>query len=163
MPLMPDALAGAARLLLAEASPATVRQVLRLLLDDVPARSNKMLDGNAKARPSAAAVFRNSEQLPRRKRKAARPADPAWEALRQQVRTAMLDRSLDFAGLGAALSRTAATTECMVSSRRAPGSATQAALRAWLTEAPAVASPAAPFRGGRAKPRANGTATTADT
>jgi hypothetical protein len=118
-----------------------------------------MLDGNAKARPSAAAVFRNSEQLPRRKRKAARPIDPAWERLRQQVRTAMLDRSLDFAGLGAALGRTAATTECMVSSRRAPGSATQAALRAWLDEAPVVARSPAPFRGGRA-PRANGAATT---
>jgi hypothetical protein len=95
---------------------------------------------------------------PRRKRKAARPADAGWEALRRDVRARMKASGTTYAALSAACGRSAATLQLVLTRTKPASAATQEALRGWLAGAPAVAPPAAAFRG-RARP-ANGSAVT---
>jgi hypothetical protein len=153
-----DALA-VARALINAAPPEALRAALLALLDAAPARP----PGTARARtvPTHA-----RPTPPRRKRKAARQTDAAWERLRAAVRTAMADRGMDWAQLGAAIERSSSHTKSALYRRDAPGSGLRAKLQTWLdangtAAAPAVASSPASFRGGRPKRPANGAATPA--
>jgi hypothetical protein len=125
---MSDAIAAAARLVIAGASPETVRRVLRMLLDDVaPASASRSSPSDA--RPAA--------------------ADPVWNALRQQVREAMTKRGAIYEGLAVAISCSSATARISVGRRQPATQRIQAALREWLEAAPEVAASALPFRGER--------------
>jgi lambda repressor-like predicted transcriptional regulator len=143
----------AARLLIAEASPETVRVVLRLLLDNVaPA-------------PAPRPVRPLSTAPPRLGRKhAARHAptsatDPDWETLRQQVRAAMTGQGVDFADLAIATGCSASTMRVSLSRRQPASKRLIAALRAWLAangeRTPEVATPL-PFRSRGSERRGNG-------
>ena len=136
------ALHEAAALLIAEASPATVRQVLRLLLDDPPQP--------AKVRPSG-------------NRRVA--LDAEWRETVGQVKAAIAARGLTRAAVAKKVGLQPGTVTRALRLVSA-SAATRRRFRAWLAEpvVPAVTAPAPPFRrrGHAAKPATNGaTPTTA--
>jgi hypothetical protein len=141
---MPDAartaLHDAARLLIAEASPETVRAVLRMLLDDVA----PVLDVSAQ---TAQAAPRNGRHpaAPR----LAKPADREWQTLKARLRAVMTERGADHAAIGEAIGHAANTVRLAINRTTPPSAGMRAKLTAWL-EAPEVAAPALPFRAGRA-------------
>jgi hypothetical protein len=105
---MSDAIADAARLLIAEASPETVRAVLRMLLDDVaPASASRSSPSDA--RPAA--------------------ADPVWDALRRQVREAMAKRGATYEEPAVAIGCSPATARISVGRRQPASQRIQAALK----------------------------------
>jgi hypothetical protein len=158
---MPEsALHAAAAELLAIAAPKTVRAVLRLLLDEpAPAQI-------------APAVHPRTVRVPQptaRKRVARRAAansaaDPEWEALRQQVRAAMRERGTTCEQLTNATGVSTVTARVSTGRRRPATQRLQGALRSWLedtpSQAPEVAAPAAPFRGGGQRRNGSSTAAT---
>jgi hypothetical protein len=145
---MSDALADAARLLIAEASPETVRAVLRLLLDDAaPAPA-----ADTRAQAAQPAQRNGPAAAPRR----VKPADPEWLALKARIRAVMTERGADHAALGAAIGHAANTVRLAINRTSPPSEGMRAKLAAWL-EASEVATAALPFRAVRA---ANGAAAT---
>ena len=144
---MPDALTDAARLLIAEASPATVRAVLKLLIDDLAPAPPTPVRAVQAPTPSPA--------RPARKRAVrhvppANGVDAAWEQLRREAREVMRTRGVSYAVLGAALGLSATSAKINLSRRRQPSARVLAALQAWLgqsaPELAEVAERAAPFR-----------------
>jgi hypothetical protein len=126
---MSDAIADAARLPIAEASPKTVRTVLRMLLDDVAPASASLVPPSA-TRPTA--------------------ANPVWDALRQQVREAMTKRGVTYEQIAGVIGCSPATARISVGRRQPASQRIQAVLRAWLEAAPEeVAAAGLPFRSRR--------------
>jgi hypothetical protein len=152
---MPEsALHDAARLLIAEASPETVRIVLRLLLDNVaPAPTPKPV------RPLLPASARPGRKHAARRGARATGVDADWEALRQQVRAAMTGQSLDYADLAAAVGCSANTMRVSLHRRQPASRRLIAGFRAWLAanseQAPEV-TPSLPFRSRGGERRGNG-------
>jgi hypothetical protein len=133
---MSDALADAARLLLAEASPTTVRAVLRMLVDDVlPAAARPPL---AVARPAVPRARQAPRACPRgvnpspRPKPASQTPDAEWEALRSQVRDAMREQGIDFPTLGTALGVAPSSARVAIYRKQAPSRPLAAKLQAWL-------------------------------
>jgi hypothetical protein len=136
----------AARLLIAEASPETVRIVLRLLLDNVaPA---------AAPRPARPPPLSPASARPGRKHAARRAPtnamDPDWEELRQQVRGAMTEQGATYADLAAAVDCSAGTVRVSLYRHQPASQRLINGFRAWLAanteQASGVATPAIPFR-----------------
>jgi hypothetical protein len=82
--------------------------------------------------------------------------DPAWEALRQQVKAAMAERSASYAGVAQAIGRSEIGVRISLSTRKPPKPIVRTRLQQWLDQAPAVATPAAPFPGSNTGHRGNG-------
>jgi hypothetical protein len=131
-----SALHDAARLLIAEASPTTVRAVLRMLLDDVATPPAAVT-----ARPTTA---RSNASLPGQ----ALPTDPEWLALKARLRAAMAEREADYAAIGAAIGQATNTVRLAISRSVPPSEALRAKLAGWL-EASEVAAAPLPSCGGR--------------
>jgi hypothetical protein len=150
-----EALTAAAVALLQQASPESVRRVLRALLDEefsilpaevrapAPCSTAKLngVDG-----PSAGAMHAvPGAKRAKRRRQAKRPAkqsasaDPAWEQLRSELRTEMAERRLDYGAIATAIGMTEATTRLGICRSHPPSPAMMEKLRAWLA-ASAVAS-----------------------
>jgi hypothetical protein len=160
---MSDALADAARLLIAEAAPETVRRVLRMLLDDVaPAATPPVRPPPPPRPPTPPPAAQSAAPRTKRAAPATRPPDAAWEALRTQIRAAMREQTIDFADLGAALGVAPANARVAIYRKQPPSRPLAAKLKAWLEanteQAPEVAAPSATFRG-----RGNGSAAAAGT
>ena len=153
---MPEsALHDAAHLLIAEASPETVRIVLRLLLDNVTPAA---VPGSVRPPPSLTPPRPGRQKAARRA--PANGMDSQWESLRQQVRAGMTGQSLDYADLAAAVGCSASTMRVTLGRRQPASRRLIAALRAWLAangeRAPGVAVPAIPFRSRGGERRGNG-------
>jgi hypothetical protein len=139
----------AAAALLQEAPEPIVLTVIRLLLD-------------ARAPPAPARTVAASSpptprpSLPGRQPAPAGPQDPAWEALRGQVKAAMAERGADYAGLAAAIGRSEIAVRITINTRKPPKPIVRTRLQAWLDQAPAVASPAVPFPESGTGHRGNG-------
>lgn len=134
-----DALREAAAILLEAASPAIVRSVLRMLLDDTP--------------PEAAPVQASRATPPARphptKPKQTQPkqADIAWDARRREIRAAMLEREIGYAELAKQFRVPVKTLHTALGRRQPPALALRQRLEAWLaTSAPAVAAEPPTFR-----------------
>jgi hypothetical protein len=144
----------AARLLIAEASPETVRIVLRLLLDNVAPATLP-----ARPPPLSSVSLRPGRQKAAR-RTPANGVDADWEELRQRIRAAMTGQSLDYADLAAAAGCSVNTMRVTLSRRQPASRRLVSALRAWLAangeRAPEVATPAIPFRSRGGERRGNG-------
>jgi hypothetical protein len=145
----------AARLLIAEASPETVRAVLKMLLDASAAASSPTV----RPLPLPPAFLRPGRQ------KAARQASASgvnadWEALRQQVRAAMTGQGATYADLAAAVDCSAGTVKMSLHRHQPASKRLIARFRAWLAangeRAPEVATPAIPFRSRGTDRRGNG-------
>ena len=152
---MPEsALYDAARLLIAEASPETVRIVLRLLLDNVTPAA---VPGSVRPPPSLTPPRPGRQKAVRRA--PANGVDAGWETLRQQVRAAMTGQGADFANLAVATGCSAATMRVSLGRRQPASKRLIAALRAWLAangeRAPEVV-PTIPFRSRGGEQRGNG-------
>jgi hypothetical protein len=152
---MPEsALYDAARLLIAEASPETVRIVLRLLLDNVTPAT---LPDRPPPPPLLTPPRPGRQKASRRAR--VNGSDPEWEALRRQVRAAMTGQGADFANLAVATGCSAATMRVSLGRRQPASKRLVAALRAWLAangeRAPEVV-PTIPFRNRGGERRGNG-------
>lgn len=171
-----DPLTEAARTLIGEASPTTVRAVLKLLLNDdaapapalpiadapalAPSRTAAATAARAEQRAAARTVPTPEPETPPVARKRAatpggriqHPPDAAWDALRHGVVATMRERNVDFAGLAAAIGRSAGTVSSALRQRQPPHEALQALLRTWLHETPTARAVAAPatFPGRRA-------------
>jgi hypothetical protein len=153
---MSDALADAARLLIAEASPTTVRAVLRMLLDEpapakagvAPAASAAATSPTVRSPPLSPTAARTGRKHAAR-RTSANGADPDWDDLRQQVRAAMREQGIDFTTLGTALGVAPSSARVAIYRKQAPSRPLAAKLQAWLadTSAAEVATLVAPFRG----------------
>ena len=151
---MPEsALHDAAHLLIAEASPETVRIVLRLLLDNV-------MPAVVPARPPPPSL--TSPRPGRQKAVRRAPAngvDAGWETLRQQVRAAMTGQGATYADLAVATGCSAGTVKVSLHRHQPASKRLIAALRAWLAangeRAPEVV-PTIPFRSRGGERRGNG-------
>jgi hypothetical protein len=163
-----DAIADAARLLIAEASPTTIRTILRLLLDDVapaapaapvaPGVVLKMTRATTveSPQPRPAQPAQPAQPVRRRRRKLRAKAkvkvapngggngvsNGDWEALRRQVLSAMTTRQTDFETLAAATGCSRETARANVYRRKLPSARFIASLRQWLATEPPPASEA---------------------
>jgi hypothetical protein len=143
-----SALHAAAAELLPGATNATIKIVLRLLLDE--RRPEPTTRSIRIARP-ARAIRR------RPKRRPAAPATPEWEELRHSVRTARREREVSYDELARTIGISVSTLKVTLFRHPPASQRVQAGLRAWLAqelEAAAV-EPAATFRG--SAPAGNGT------
>jgi hypothetical protein len=133
-------------LLIDEASPETIRAVLRMLLDDVAPPA--AIPPTVRPLPTASHLA----ALRRTQRAATTSQTPnaEWEALRQQVRTTRLERGMNYADLAAALGCKKTSLEVNLQRRQPASQPLIAALRAWLEapteQVPEVTPPIAPFR-----------------
>jgi hypothetical protein len=143
----------AARLLIAEASPETVRAVLKMLLDAPAAASSTAVRPSL---PSLIAAHSGRQRTARR----TSAADADWEAVRQRVRSVMTERGATHVDLAAAVGCSASTMRVSLHRRQPASRRLIAALRAWLAangeQAPEVATPAIPFRSRGGERRGNG-------
>jgi hypothetical protein len=135
----------AAVALIGVAPESTVLTVLRMLVDAVtpaPAPTVPRPVPSSRAKPAATA----------------QPAavDPAWEALRQQVRAAMAERGANYADVAEAIGRSDIGVRISLGCRRPPKSIVRTRLQQWLDQALEVATPAATFPGSSAERRGNG-------
>ena len=136
----------AAVALIGVAPESTVLTVLRMLVDAVtpaPARAPEALS------PPVRRVS------PRPNPATATPVDPAWEALRQQVKAAMAERGVSYADVAAAIGRSEIGVRISLSTRKPPKPIVRTRLQTWLDQAPAVAAPS-PFPGSTTEHRGNG-------
>lgn len=135
----------AASALIAEAPETALVAVLQLLI-------NSFAPAAATPTTATAIKAKATDRRPTKPGTAAKPAaplDPAWLALRQQVRQAMRTRGLDAAGVAREIERSPTTLRIVLGCRRMPSAAVRTRLRAWLEQeppAPEVATPSA-FRG----------------
>jgi hypothetical protein len=141
----------AARELISDAPEATIRVILRLLLDDKP-RTERT------ARPARPA--RAIRRKRKRRAKAAPVISQEWEDLRHRVRGQMRQRGIDYPKLAEAVGVSASTLRVTLFRHPPPSLRIRDGLRGWLERpAPEVAAtPPAPFRG--PAPASNGTRAT---
>jgi hypothetical protein len=150
------ALRQAATVLLAEAPLPVVRATLRALLTDtdappakavVPAQLREPKPSQAKAKPRS------------------KPTDATWDARRQEIRAAMLDRGVSYQDLAGQFGVAAKPLRHTLGRRAPPTKAMRQRLEAWLATEPAPAVAAEPpFRangagrlpGGNAEPATAG-------
>ena len=144
----------AARLLIAEASPETVRIVLRLLLDNVTPAA---VPGSVRPPPSLTPPRPGRQKAVRRA--PANGVDAGWETLRRQVRAAMTGQGATYADLAVATGCAAGTVKVSLHRHQPASKRLIAALRAWLAangeRAPEVV-PTIPFRSRGGERRGNG-------
>jgi hypothetical protein len=147
------ALRHAAEALLASAGPAAIATVLQTLLAEWQPASRP-----APVRPenggSRTVKIRPSDKIGPFCRE-----NPAWEALRQQVREERTKRSMSNAELATALGMATTTLQGALQVRHPPSGRIQRLLTDWLAAAPEVAADATMFRGneaGRTDGRTNG-------
>jgi hypothetical protein len=145
----------AAAALISVAPEATVLTVLKLLVDAVTPPPARTLEAPAPpaARPSPP---RRAPTATTRPAAAAAAADPAWEELRRQVKTAMAERDVGCAGVAAAIGRSEIAVRISLGSRKPPRPIVQTRLQEWLQVAPAVAAATVPFPRAGTEHRGNG-------
>jgi hypothetical protein len=142
----------AAVALIGVAPESTVLTVLRMLVDAVTPASVQALQAPASAVPRPVPSPRAKPAT------SAQPgaADPAWEALRQQVKAAMTERGVSYADIAQAIGRSEIGVRISLSTRKPPKPIVRTRLQTWLDLAPAVASPPVPFPGSSPEHRGNG-------
>jgi ribosome-binding protein aMBF1 (putative translation factor) len=137
----------ASALLEAATDQATLRTVLRALIDerpDIQPRSNGGAANNAADRQHSA---KKPQQAAANKPSAT--TDAAWAELRQRLKQAKAVRGISNAELAAAIGASVKTVRNTVSTNRSPTKAMRAKLESWLAEpvsVPEVAATATTFR-----------------
>ena len=149
--------------LIPSASLATIRAVLRMLLDETSAPAADLRQHTGAAGTLEKAKDRHGVQqvsglpnTPQAAERTTRPArhrganrrssataklgDSEWSDLKARIRAAMTERGVKYGGLGEATGFSEATIRNGVSRLRPPSASMVTRLRAWLDQAPAVAT-----------------------
>jgi hypothetical protein len=138
----------AAVALIAEAPETTVIAVLKMLIAAIEPTPVRPLEAPLRPAPRPSPS--------RRAPAAAAPVDEDWEALRGQVKAAMAERGASYADVAQAIGRSDIGVRISLSTRKPPKPVVRSRLQKWIDEAPAVATPAAPFPGSNTGHRGNG-------
>jgi hypothetical protein len=137
-----SALHEAAALLIGQASEATARAVLRLLLDD-SAESAQELRSEAPRSEAQPKQARQRRQPRQSKSVNGAAIDPVWDQLRSEIRAAMKARNTTYETLAQVIGCSPLSAKINVSRRKPPSPRLLQGLREWLAQqmtAPEVAA-----------------------